>query len=65
MSAHWTRKITFEGDANDWIVPRDGPVAGRLYTDEALNGLSVTKQLRFNIRPNHIRASSSELKALN
>ncbi|MBF5078504.1 hypothetical protein F1642_04910 [Paracoccus sp. NBH48] len=34
MTAHWTRKITFEADANDWVVLRDGLVVGRVMLDD-------------------------------
>lgn len=34
MSAHWARKITFETDANDWVVLRDGLVVGRVMLDD-------------------------------
>lgn len=33
MSAHWTRKITFEADASDWVVLRDSLVVGRVMVD--------------------------------
>ena len=34
MTTHWTRKITFEADANDWVVLRDGLVVGRVMLDD-------------------------------
>jgi hypothetical protein len=34
MTAHWTRKITFEPELDDWVVLRDGLVVGRVMRDD-------------------------------
>jgi hypothetical protein len=34
MTEHWTRKITFEPELDDWVVLWDGLVVGRVMRDE-------------------------------
>ena len=34
MTAHWTRKVTFEPELDDWVVLRDGLVVGRVMRDD-------------------------------
>lgn len=34
MTAHWRLKVTYEADADDWVVLRAGLVVGRVMRDK-------------------------------
>lgn len=34
MTAHWSRKITFKPELDDWVVLRDGLVVGCVMRDD-------------------------------
>ncbi|KJZ31397.1 hypothetical protein TW83_08965 [Paracoccus sp. S4493] len=71
MTAHWTRKITFGADANDWVVLRDGLVVGRVMLDDQQSSRlgqdqwawSVITMPSENGYPDSIEAALEEIRA--